>query len=203
MKLTATSASRLPAPPSCSGAEAADLVDEHGAEAELAEGIGEVGGDREGAAEAEQDRWCRPRRGSPAARSMSGGGDACGGARSIEAMALSAKPSRRSPAPLAPRSRAGAEPGQALAIVRPARLELGAEDLLQVGEAGIADGLGEADQGRGLDLGLGGDARHRAEGDLVGILQGEGGDLDQAARQVLATREQEILEAVIVAGRSR
>src|SRR5205085_2836822 len=78
----------------------------------------------------------------------------------------------------------GAEARQALAVVRPARFKLGAEDVLQVGEAGIADRLGETDQGRRLDLGLGRDARHRAEGNLVRVFQREGGDLDKAARQV-------------------
>ncbi len=64
-----------------------------------------------------------------------------------------------------------ADPRQPFAIVRPPRLQLRAEDLLEVGEAGIADGLGEADQGRWLDMGLGGNAGDGAEGDLVRVLQ--------------------------------
>ena len=55
---------------------------------------------------------------------------------------------------------------------------------LEVGETGIADGLGEADQGGGLDPGLRSDAGDGAEGDLVGVLQREGGDLNETAGKV-------------------
>ncbi len=126
----------LPGPGHLFGAQGGHLVDEHGAEAELAEGIGDVGGDGKGAPEAEEvdgvgagKQRGRAARG-PMARQLER-------SRSIEAMALSAKPSRRSLLARSPCGATGPILRQPFAIVGPAGLELGAEDLLKVGEAGV------------------------------------------------------------------
>ena len=91
---------------------------------------------------------------------------------------------------------------QALAIVQDAVAQPRAENLLHVGEALVAQGLAEAHQRRGLHLGLLGDRGDGAEGDLVRILQREGGDLGQALRQRLRALGDQRLEGGEIARRA-
>ena len=59
------------------------------------------------------------------------------------------------------------------------------EDLLQLGEALISHGLRKAHERRRLNIGLLGNTGHRAESDLVGMVEDESGDLVQPLRQRL------------------
>jgi hypothetical protein len=72
---------------------------------------------------------------------------------------------------------------------------------LQAGEAGEAQMLGEADERRRLHPRRCGDARSRAEGDLVGIVEGIGGNLRNAFRQRLPAFEDQRAQRVVVARR--
>ena len=72
---------------------------------------------------------------------------------------------------------------QALAIVQDAVAQPGAEHLLQVREALVAQRLAEAHQCGGLHLGQPGDRGDGAEGDLVRVVQREAGDLGEALGQ--------------------
>ncbi len=84
-----------------------------------------------------------------------------------------------------------AQPAQALAIIGKTLAQAIAEELLQMREAVIAEALGEAHQGRGLHARMLGDARHRAEGHLLGMREGEGGELLQPFRHGLAPAQQQ------------
>ncbi len=68
-----------------------------------------------------------------------------------------------------------------------------AEDALQVGEALITEMMGEPHQRRRLNIRGRGDARRRAEGDLVGIAEREGGDLGKTLRHARSLRSMIVL----------
>lgn len=89
---------------------------------------------------------------------------------------------------------------QAFGIVWPAIAQMVAEHALQFGKAGKAEGLSEADQGRGLDLGALGDAGGRSERDLVGVVEREGGGLPQPFGQFGLDFDEAALESLEVLG---
>ena len=83
---------------------------------------------------------------------------------------------------------------EAFRIVRPAIAQSGPKHLLEIREAGEAQGLGEPHQGRCLDLGAAGDGRGRSEGDLVRMFEGEGRRLAKALGQMRLDVDEAALE---------
>ena len=88
---------------------------------------------------------------------------------------------------------------EALGIVRPSVAQARTKHFLQLGEAGKAERLGEAHQGRGLHLGVAGEGGGGAERELVRVLKrvsrglaqpfGQLGlDLDQATLEIVEAR---------------
>ena len=160
----ASTASRFVAVASCSGPSWRDMVDEDGAHPELAERIGAIGRDGKHPARAEQvDRVGLGERldgagqflrahgvAHPLQRHGGGIGEAFEQGRRMDVMPLRI-----------------AQAAQTLAIIGKAFAQAIAKDLLQMGEAVIAEALGEAHQGGGLHARMLGDARHRAEGHLL------------------------------------
>ncbi len=70
-------------------------------------------------------------------------------------------------------------------VVGPAVAGVGLEHKLQVGEAGIAERLGEPDHGGGLDLRLAREFGDAAEGDLLRMVDREIGHLHKPLRQTV------------------
>ena len=177
----ASTTSLGPAMAICSGASCATWSTSERAHAELAERIGEVDRDREDAARAEDVDRSRASASMSIARSIRRG-SALARRRSIETAAEWVKPSssgrRQGPAAVG-----RAQQGDALAIVREALAQPGAEHLLQIGKALIVERLGEAHERRGLHAGAARDRRGGAERDLVRMLGQKGGDLPQPLRQ--------------------
>jgi len=89
---------------------------------------------------------------------------------------------------------------QPFAIIGKAFAQAVAKDLLQMREAVIAEALGEAHQGGGLHACVLGDAGHRAEGHVLGMREGEGGELLETLRHRLAAVEQKRAQPVIILG---
>jgi len=71
-----------------------------------------------------------------------------------------------------------------------------AEHLLQVGKAFEAQRLGEADQGRGLDVGAAGDGRGRFEREFVRVLECVRGCLAQTLRQLRLDLDEALFQRV-------
>ena len=74
------------------------------------------------------------------------------------------------------------------------------EQVLELGEPGEAEGLGEADQGRGLDPCLGGDLADRAERHLAGMLPEEDRHLPEALGEMDGARGKDGAELLVGAG---
>ena len=183
---------------SCSGPELGDVVDQDRPDAELAERIGAIGRDRKHPAGAEQVDRVRLGQGLDGASELLRAhrfahpleGDRC---RVDEAIEQRGRMDMRA-------LRASRRTSQPLAIIRKPLAQAGAKDLLQMGEAVIAEALGEAHQGRGLHARMFGDPGHRAERHLLRMLEREGGELLQPLRHALAAAEQKRPEAVVILG---
>ena len=154
----------------------ADIVDEHVPHPLLRERQRNVGGDRKGALRTDDiDEVGRRHQlghageaggieglAHPRQRGLRGGDEP------IDEAEVRARPACR-------RDRAGLTQAR----LGPRALDVLLEQILELGEPGEAEGLGEADQGRGLDAGLGGDLADGAERDLAGMLPQEDRHLPQ------------------------
>jgi len=89
---------------------------------------------------------------------------------------------------------------QPLAVVRETLAQAVAKHLLQMGEPVIAQALGEAHQGRRLNPRMLGDPRDGAEGHLLRVLHGEGGELLQPLGHGFAAAEQQGSQAFVILG---
>jgi len=78
-----------------------------------------------------------------------------------------------------------AHAGKALVVVQDTVAQARAKHVLQVGEALEAERAGKAHERRGRHVGARRDARHRAEGDLVGIVERVARHLHEAPGQAL------------------
>ena len=168
-----------------------DMVDEVRRNLKLAKGIGQIGGDREGAPQAE--KMDRPGAGQDRDRALQILGDHGVvelGERERRGGAEALKQPGRAVGGLGP------ELCQALAVRRPALAQAMPEDLLQLRKTVIAQRLGEPDQCRGLDLGGLRDRGDGAEGDLVRMSQRIFGGAHEPRRQALAAVEQQRPEAL-------
>ncbi len=85
---------------------------------------------------------------------------------------------------------AGAQNLQPLAVAALAPAQPLAEQRLKAGEPLEAEALRKADERRGLHVGGGRDARHRAEGDVVRVMERVFGDLAQALGQLVLALEE-------------
>ena len=94
-----------------------------------------------------------------------------------------------------------AQLGNALLIIGHPVTQARPEDLLEFGKSLISHRLGEADQRGGLHLGLLSNQGHRAEGNVVGVVDGKSGDLAQPLGQSLAAFDDLGLEGREIAGR--
>ena len=83
---------------------------------------------------------------------------------------------------------------EAFGIVRPAVAQARAKHLLKLGEAGEAERLGEAHQGRSLHLGAAGEGRGGAERELVGVVERISRSLTKALGQMRLDLDQAALE---------